>query len=89
MFARIQAFLAGFEYKVIHRSGTLQRNADALSRMQGLESTGDEDNLETDGHMKDNMIKKNPHYCPRIRNHLIFLIDHEQVSLLTWSKTTM
>jgi hypothetical protein len=53
MFARIQAFLAGFEYKVIHRSGTLQRNADALSRMQGLESTGDEDNLETDGHMKD------------------------------------
>jgi hypothetical protein len=52
MFARIQAFLAGFEYKVVHRSGTLQRNADALSRMRGLKDT-EEDNIETDGHMKD------------------------------------
>ena len=52
MFARIQAFLAGFDYTVVHRSGNLQRNADALSRMKGLpESEGD--NLETDGHMKE------------------------------------
>ena len=52
MFARIQAFLAGFDYTVLHRSGTLQRNADALSRMKGLPES-EENNLETDGHMKD------------------------------------
>ena len=51
-FARIQAFLAGFDYTVLHRSGTLQRNADALSRMKGLPES-EENNLETDGHMKD------------------------------------
>ena len=34
-------------------SGVLQRIADALSRMSGLTDTMDQDNLETNGHMKD------------------------------------
>ena len=53
MIAQIQAFLARFDFKVVHRSGVHQRNADALSRMKGLPDTKDQDNLETDGHMKD------------------------------------
>ena len=37
----------------MYRSGVLQQNADALSRMKGLSDADDQDNHETDGHMKD------------------------------------
>jgi hypothetical protein len=37
IYARWLTYLSTFEYKVVHRKGTLQVNADALSRMPGLD----------------------------------------------------
>ena len=37
IYARWQCYLSSFNFSLVHRSGTLQRNADALSRMPGLE----------------------------------------------------
>ena len=43
MFARWMSYLSSFNYDLVHRSGTKQCNADALSRMPGLpEETEDE-----------------------------------------------
>ena len=37
IWARWMCFIASFEFTIVHRKGTLQTNADALSRMPGLE----------------------------------------------------
>ena len=42
VFARMQAYLAGFDYEIEHRAGTKHVNADALSRRAGLPDEADE-----------------------------------------------
>ena len=53
IYARWQAYLASFNYELIHRAGKLQRNADALSRMPGLEESVDVDILDPDDPLGD------------------------------------
>jgi len=53
IWARWQAYLASFNFQTVHRSGTLQCTADALSRMPGLEDSADADALEPDEFLQD------------------------------------
>ena len=46
IYARWLTYLSTFEYKVVHRKGTLQTNADALSRMPGLDPHVEADGLD-------------------------------------------
>ena len=53
IYDRIQAFIAGFDFKVVHRKGSCQQNADSLSRMKGLEDSASPDPLVVDEHLQD------------------------------------
>ena len=48
MFARWIAFLSTFDYQIVHRKGTQQQNADALSRMPGLDPAVEAKGLDVD-----------------------------------------
>ena len=48
MFARWITFLSSFDYTIVHRKGAQQKNADALSRMPGLDPTVETDGLNLD-----------------------------------------
>ena len=54
MYARWQAFLSSFNFTTVHRSGTLQANADPLSRRPGIEESPEDDELlDPEGHLND------------------------------------
>ena len=53
IYARWQAYLASFNYELVHRSGKLQKNADVLSRMPGLDETVEVDILDPDDPLGD------------------------------------
>jgi hypothetical protein len=53
IWARWQAYLASFQFKVMHRSGKLQATADALSRLPGIEEDGEPDSLEPYSYLSD------------------------------------
>ena len=46
MFARWITYLSTFNYTIVHRKGKLQQNADALSRMPGLDPKVEADGLD-------------------------------------------
>ena len=48
IFARWFTYLASFDYKLIHRAGKKQTNADGLSRMPGLEVETEREDFEDD-----------------------------------------
>ena len=53
IWARWQAYLASFQFKVMHRSGKLQATADALSRLPGIEEDGEPEPLEPYPYLSD------------------------------------
>lgn len=53
IWARWQAFLASFNFKVVHRKGTQQVNADALSRVKGFHPSPDPDPTQEGSYLHD------------------------------------